>query len=105
MARIGKLRHRVTIQSKAESQNAYGEPTYTWSDVDTVWASVDDLSAREFIQGPAELQQVTTVITMRDRSDVTPETRITWGSHTYDVESVVHTGSRVYMEVLCVEAI
>ena len=103
--RTGKRRHRVTIQSKTASQNDYGEPVYTWSDVATVWASVNDLTAQELIQGPAELQRVRTIITMRDRSDVTPETRIVWGSHTYDVESVVHQGSRVYMDVLCTEVI
>lgn len=103
---IGNLRHRVTIQSKTESQDAYGEATYTWATVVTVWAAVEPLTAREFISGRAELQEVTTRIRMRSRDDVTPEMRCTWNGHTYDIESVIRIEERdIEMELLCTEAI
>jgi SPP1 family predicted phage head-tail adaptor len=105
MTRIGQLRHRVVIEQKAVSQDSYGAPVETWSTLATVWASVDDLSAREGIQGRAELQSVTTVIRMRNRADVSAENRVTWGSHTYDIQGVVRGERRTHMELLCVEAV
>ena len=104
--RAGELRHRVVIQSKSASQSATtGEVTYTWAEVDTVWAAVEPLSEREFISGPAELQQVNTRILMRYRADVTSEMRCTWNGHTYDIESVIHDPMRTQLTLLCVEAV
>lgn len=47
--RAGKLRQRVILQSPSGSRDAVGERTTTWTDVATVWASVNPLTARELI--------------------------------------------------------
>lgn len=50
----GKLRHRVTLQSRFETQDPVtGEPIIDWQTQGIVWASVEPLSAREFIQSNA----------------------------------------------------
>lgn len=104
--RIGHLRRRVTIQSKSVSQDAStGASTTTWPDVDTVWASVEPLSEREFIQGRAELQEVTTKIVMRYRSGITSEMRCTWDGHIYDIESVIFDERMTRLTLLCSEAV
>jgi SPP1 family predicted phage head-tail adaptor len=41
----GKLRHRITIQTKTDARNTVGEQT-TWADVLTCWASLDVLTAK-----------------------------------------------------------
>jgi SPP1 family predicted phage head-tail adaptor len=102
----GKLRHRVTLQGRSVSQDAStGEGTVTWSDIDTVWAQVRPLSAREFISGRAELQEVSTEVVMRYRDDVDASDRATWGTHTYDIVSVIHDERLTQLTLLCREAV
>lgn len=103
--RIGQLRHRVAIQAKTVEQGDYGEPIETWATSFTDWGSINDLSAGEGIQGRAELQEVSTVIVMRNRETVTPEMRAVWDSHTYEIKGVVRQDRRVRMELYCTESV
>ena len=42
--RIGKLDRRVRIEQRSTTQDtAYGSPVASWSEVATVWASVEEL--------------------------------------------------------------
>ena len=50
----GKLRHRITIQRKQQTQNPQtGALLTAWVTEATVWAAVEPLSAREFIAAQA----------------------------------------------------
>ena len=89
----GKLRHRVTIQDKTVARDAYNGEVITWTTVTTVWAAVEPLNGREFLEAQRDGAQVTTRIRIRDRS-VTPEMRVVFGSHVYDVESVIAVEER-----------
>jgi SPP1 family predicted phage head-tail adaptor len=72
----GKLRHRVALQYQAQSQDAdTGEITVSWQTLATVWAAIEPLSTREFIQSQAVQSEVTTRITIRKRNDVTAACR------------------------------
>jgi len=51
--KIGKLRHRITIQEKVTVPDGYGGVTSTWKDVATVWSSVEPLKGRETVRGAA----------------------------------------------------
>lgn len=74
--RAGKLRHRILLQSPSYSQNGTtGEQTLTWVDEETVSASIEPLSAREFIAAQATQSQISTRIVIRWRDDVQPTWR------------------------------
>jgi len=45
--RIGKLRHRIALQSITTAKNAFGEDIPTWATYSTVWGSVEPLTGRE----------------------------------------------------------
>ncbi|MFA3129917.1 phage head closure protein [Acinetobacter pittii] len=52
--KIGKLKHRITIQkSKSTQDPVSGKLTLIWSDFTTVWAEVTDLSTRDQIAAKA----------------------------------------------------
>jgi SPP1 family predicted phage head-tail adaptor len=87
--RAGWLRHRVTIQEKVVTRDAYGEEDFTWADVLTVWGSIEPARGREFLQATAEQVTYDTIIRLRYRDDITPENRILWNGQAYDVRSVV----------------
>lgn len=85
----GQLRHRVTIQTATETANGFGELVRSWATYATVWAAVEPLSGREYLQGRQVQGSVTTKIRIRERSGVTERMRVSWGSHTYDIEAVL----------------
>lgn len=77
MIKAGKLRHRVKIQYPAESQDQEtGALNVTWITKATVWASIEPISAREFIAAQSEDSKVSARITIRYRSDIDAKMRI-----------------------------
>ena len=46
----GRMRDRVVIQTKSATRDAYGAEVITWSTLATVWASVESIGGREFIE-------------------------------------------------------
>ena len=92
--RAGKLRQRVTIQDKSVSQNTYGEEVITYVDWATVWAAVEPLRGREFLEGRQITAEVSTRIRIRYRSGISPEMRVKFGSKVYDVHSIIHIEER-----------
>lgn len=88
--RIGKLRHRVTLQKLGRTRNPVtGGWTEDWVDVDPVWASIEPLSAREFIAAQASQSEVTARIVIRHRPDVTAAMRILYRGKVYNIHGVL----------------
>ncbi|AVL70864.1 head-tail adaptor protein [Oligella urethralis] len=87
--KAGKLRHRVTIQRLKRGQDPItGELVNDWLNLDTVWAAVEPLSVREFIQAGATQSEVTTRITMR-KTDVKAADRILHRGKVFNVTGVL----------------
>lgn len=92
MLQAGKLRHRVTLQRQAETQDsATGAVVVSWQNVATVWAAIEPVSAREFIASQSEVSRVTTRITIRYRSDITSKMRLYHSAKDafYNIEGVL----------------
>lgn len=94
----GKLQHRVTIQTLVSPTDSSGDPQRgeqgelidpEWTDVATVWAAIEPLSAREFVQSAAMQSQVVARITIRQRAGITAAMRVVHGSKVYNVEGVL----------------
>ena len=103
MIDAGKLRERVTVQQATESRNALGENVLSWSTFDTVWASVEGVSAREsLIYGQNEIT-VTHNVKMRYLSGLTQRMRFLWRSRTLDIVSLLEHNNRSEHEAICME--
>lgn len=90
MIDAGKLRHRIQLQSRTETQDATtGAVVVTWATQATVWASIEPLSAREFMQSAGTQAQVSARIVIRHRSDVDTSWRVLHGSSVYSVHGVL----------------
>lgn len=70
----GRLRHRIRIERMAYALDSNGdvyqdpqtgETRQEWVEVRTVWAAIEPLSAREFIQSSALQSQITARIVIR----------------------------------------
>lgn len=105
--KAGKLRHRVTIQTRTISQDGYGDAVETWTSGDTVWAEVTPLltATREAFVAQSETRSArqTLQVRMRWRDGLTPAgTRLLWDGETLDVESVMDPdGRHAELIVLC----
>ena len=94
MIQAGRLRHRVTLQSKAATRDSYGGETITWVDLATVWAECLPLTGREFLAARAEVAETLIKIRIRWRADVSTTCRAVWEGNTYDIEAALDTGGR-----------
>jgi SPP1 family predicted phage head-tail adaptor len=88
--RAGKLRHRIQIQAPGQSQDPVtGEMVSSWVDFAAVFASVEPLSAREFIAAQANQSEITARITLRYRSDLLPTMRILHRGKVYAIQGLL----------------
>lgn len=104
--RAGKLRHRVTLQRKEQTQNPLtGAMVTAWVDVEKVWASVEPLRAREFIAAQAVQSDVSVRITVRYRPGITAAMRLLHDGKTYNITGVLadKDSGREYLTLPCAE--
>jgi len=87
--KVGRLRHRITIQTYTAAVAANGETTKTWTTFKTVYAEVRPVSAREILKGEKSQQEITHVATIRYLSGVLAKMRLTWESRTLEILGVV----------------
>lgn len=86
----GKLRHRVSVQEKTQTQDpTTGEPLHTWKEVKKVWCEIVPLSAREFMAANATQSKIAGRITMRKNDFIAPDMRIVFRGQAMNVEGVL----------------
>ena len=104
--RAGRLRHRVTLQSPAQSRDAIGAPVTRWIDVATVWAAVEPLTVRELAIFAQTTALASHKVTIRSYSTLKPDWRITFGDRAFEIEGILDKEERGReMTVLCTELI
>jgi SPP1 family predicted phage head-tail adaptor len=105
--RAGDLNRRVTIRRSVTVDDGRGGQTVTsWPDVDTVWASIEPLSSREFLQAGALQNAMTHIVRIRYRDDVTIKHRLYWALRgtTFEILSMRETSQQeAGLELECVE--
>ena len=103
--RIGRLKHRVTVQSKTTQDGPYGEPQVTWNDVVTTWAAVEPLRGREFFEAQADQSETEVRIVMRHR-EIATDDRIVHQGKVYDIQSIINPDEVDHMlEIMCTQGV
>ena len=90
----GRLNRRCTLQQPGTTTDELGQPIPGWTDVATVWASVVDVSGREYVAAGGLQNSAQTKITIRYRSGIVPSMRVVHGSDAYNVEAVLGQDKR-----------
>jgi SPP1 family predicted phage head-tail adaptor len=81
----GALRHRIRIEQYAELPDSNGETIQDettgevareWQEVATVWAAIEPVSAREFVQSQAMQSQISARIVIRHRDGLDASMRL-----------------------------
>lgn len=100
----GRLRHRVTVQRQATTQDALGQRTEAWTEHATTWAMINPVSGRDFFTQSGEHADITHKITLRHGVDIRPGDRIVYSGRNFDVRSVLNLGERDrFINVMAVE--
>lgn len=108
----GSLRHYITIQSRSEALNEAGETEWFFTDWQPMWASIEPIAGREFLQAAQIGSNLSDKIRIRYFPGVTPKMRAkhayTFGATSfidyYDIETVIHINERFReMHLMCVK--
>lgn len=100
---IGKMRHRITLQQPVEVTDAGGGRSITWSDVETIWAEVKPLRGTDRIHAMGSVYPVTHRMTIRHRTDVQPEWRVSYDSRLFNIHFIIDPDERKNYQVLNTE--
>lgn len=99
------MRERVTVQAATPTANALGETTLTWTDVTTVWASVNGVSAAEALQYGQQSTTATHRVRMRYLSTLTSQNRLVWRGRILDIISLLEYQNRSEHVATCEEQV
>jgi SPP1 family predicted phage head-tail adaptor len=103
---IGKMRHRLTIQTKASTQETtLGSWTLASTNTEVRWGSIEPITGRERIRAGQQVPEATHLIRMRYNTVVSPSDRIAAkGSRFFEIMSVVDLDERqIVLECMCKE--
>jgi SPP1 family predicted phage head-tail adaptor len=96
----------VVIKEKVVSRDTYGEEDVTWTDVATVWADVQPVRGREYLEMDQSQADVTHRVYLRWRSGIEPTMRLVFEGRVLQIESVIRPGERrVGLELICRELV
>lgn len=103
--RAGRLRHRGVIQAFVTGSPQYspsGEPQAAWTDLATVWCSIEPLNGRELFAAQEHHSEVEVRIRIRYRDDVTAQMRVSHESKYYVVLAIIdHELRHREQDLLC----
>lgn len=90
----GKLRTKITIQSKTETANSYGEKIAGWSTFHQPWANIVSTPANESVKSDRATGTGSHAITIEYLSGLTADHRILYGSRVFQIHGVVNVDER-----------
>jgi SPP1 family predicted phage head-tail adaptor len=104
--KIGKLRHKIIIQEYSASRDSFGAEVQNWTDKASVFASVTPVSGKEYFAAQQWNAEVTTKITMRYLSDISPKMRVLFDNRIFEILSVLNFEERnIELNLMCKEVV
>lgn len=102
--RIGRLRHRLALQTETQTQGATGEVTSTYATATTVWGSLVPLSGRELETAKQISEEITYKAVIRYYSGLASEYRISHDSRTFEIVNIRNFEERdIFQELMLKE--
>jgi SPP1 family predicted phage head-tail adaptor len=104
--KVGKLRHRISIEHVTETQDTGGSVIETWSVYATVQAFIEPISGREYIAAQSTPVDVTHRVRLRYLSGITPKMRVNYSTRIFDILSAIKVVERNReLQLMCRESI
>lgn len=88
--KAGDLRHSIIIQVPQRSRDTVGGAVDTFVTWATVWAAIEPLSGKRYMEGKQLNAEVDGVVRIRYRAGVLPTMRILFGSKILQIVSIIN---------------
>ena len=93
-ARIGRLRHRLTLEASSRADDGGGGAVSTWEEVAGLWGAVEGASGKETVAADRLTGRAGYQIIIRYRDDVTPAMRFRRGAEAFDILAAIDKDGR-----------
>lgn len=104
--KIGRLRHRITIQKYTATRDSFGADVEDWTDIANVWASITPVSGKEYYAAQQINAEITTKITIRYIKDINPKMRVVFKDRMFEILSVINSEERnIELNLMCKECL
>ena len=105
--RAGRLRHVITIESKAQTVDSYGDVVKGYTPVySDIRAEVGQPTGKQLERAGMTANEALRVITLRYVPGITPRHRVVYDGRYMDIESVVNVRERSRsLELVCREQV
>jgi SPP1 family predicted phage head-tail adaptor len=101
MARTGKYRKRINIQSYTKTRGGEGGYIQSWATDASRWANINPISGQERVDADQVKALRTHTISMRFYSGtLSAKQRVLFGTRVFHIVSVVNVGERGYDTIL-----
>ncbi len=102
--RIGRLRHRLVLESVERTPDGGGGATKTWIEEATVWADLRPLGGSESVVADHLSGRLSHEIVIRYRDGVTPAMRFRQDTRIFKISAVLDLEERhAFLRCLCTE--
>ena len=112
---VGKMRHRLQLQSKTTTSDGGGSAAVTtWTTFATVYGQISPQSGGERLFGDQLEEPITHIITLRFRRDLSFNNRIKYtyrngdatNTRIFNIKRIINVDTRdKYLTVQCVEGV
>jgi SPP1 family predicted phage head-tail adaptor len=100
----GQLRERITVLQGRESRSRMDEVVMVYDTTfATVWASVQGVSAREYLQAGQQQVEISHKVKMRYLTGLSAQMRLSWRGRTLEIISILEHENRSIHELICQE--
>jgi SPP1 family predicted phage head-tail adaptor len=87
MPSIGRLRHRLVLETPQEVPDGAGGVTRTWNALAHIWAAIEPLGASEALVADRRVARLTHRVLLRKRGDVSRNHRFRLGTRSFAIRS------------------
>lgn len=95
----GMLDREIEILQAIETRTDTGAVSRSWGALDSVWAHVSQVSAKEMLKGAADVSQSVLIFTIYYRDDVTVKHRVRYKDEDYDIVGVRELGYKEKLQL------
>lgn len=88
--RAGKLRHRITIKEPGITYNECNEEVPGYLPFATVWASVEPLKGREYLEAKKDSVEISYLIRIRYIAGLREDMIVAYQDKELDIESILN---------------
>jgi SPP1 family predicted phage head-tail adaptor len=103
-ARIGKLRHRLTLERQWRNADAGGGAAIAWEAIAELWGAIETTAGGERVSADHLSADRQPIVTIRYRDDVTAAMRFICGDRHLLIRAVLDPdGTQRFLRCLCEE--